>query len=179
MRERGTSTVAVVVAAAAAGLLAAALFTNWMVVDVHTTGPDAVNLKLPVPLPLIRTAVAFVPSDSLPPIDIPPEVKENRETILQALRELRDAPDTTLVRVRSDDANVVIEKKDKSLAIDVQAPDATVHCQVPLDGIVEALEKWDWETCNPQLALRVLAAAKHGPLVTVDSKEARVAIRMW
>lgn len=179
MRERGTSTVAVVVAAAAAGLLAAALFTNWMVLDVHTTGPDAVNIKLPVPLPLIRTAAAFVPSDSMPPLDIPPEVTANRETILQALRELRDAPDVTMVRVRTDDANVVIEKKDSTLIVDVQAPDAKVQCRVPLDGIVEALEKWDWKTCSPQLALRVLAKAKHGPLVTVDSEDARVAIKMW
>ena len=67
----------------------------------------------------------------------------------------------------------------KTLIIKVTAPDATVHCRVPLDGVVEALEKWDWETCSPQLALRVLAKAKHGPLVTVDSQDARVAIRMW
>lgn len=179
MNRRAISTIAVVISAAAAGLLAAALFTSWIVVDVRTTGTDAVNLKLPVPLPLVRAATAFIPKEKLGTVKLPPELKENRELILRSLRALLEAPDGALVRVSSDEAKVLIEKKDRTLHVHVEAEDGRVHCAIPIKGVIKALERWDWEHVDPRLATRILASARRGPLVTVDQPDAHVAVSVW
>jgi len=66
------------------------------------------------------------------------------------------------------------------LRIAVDADDAVVRCNVPIDGILEALEDWDWETVDPQMAFDILRAAENGDLVTVATEDGvRVAIKMW
>ena len=90
------------------------------------------------------------------------------------------SPDATLVKVRCEDANVDIYKDGDTLRIAVDADDAVVRCNVPIDGILDALEDWDWETFDPQMVFDVLHAAENGDLVTVATKDGvRVAIKMW
>jgi hypothetical protein len=84
------------------------------------------------------------------------------------------------VTVHSDDANVEIVKEGDTLRIAVDADDAVVRCNVPIRGVYEALEDWDWETFDPRMILDMLHAAENGDLVTVATEDGvRVAIKMW
>jgi len=111
---------------------------------------------------------------------VPPEVKEQRELILAAVKGLLDSPDATLVTVQTDEANVEIVKDGDTLRVAVDAEDAVVRCNVPIGGVLDALEEWDWETFNPRMVLDVLHAAENGDLVTVATNDGvRVAIKMF
>ena len=180
MREKGFSNVGAILIGLVAALLVAPLLMTWVVVDVKTAPPEDVHIKLPVPLALIRTAVAFVPADEIRAEKLPPELKAHKGEILAALRALEAAPDgTTFVTVNSPDARVRVAKKGASLAVDVDADDAVVHCAVPLAGTLKALESWDWEHFEPRMALDVLARAEKGTLVKVDAEDAKVRIDIW
>ena len=62
----------------------------------------------------------------------------------------------------------------------VNADDAKVRCTVPLDGVLDALERWDWETFDPGMVFDVLAAVNHGELVNVEVDDGtRVAVKIW
>jgi hypothetical protein len=99
---------------------------------------------------------------------------------MAALQSLADAPDATFVEVDADDAQVNISKKGKELLVSVDADDARVRCTIPVDGILEALESWDWETADPDLIFDILGSASMGELVTVEVDDGtRVAIKMW
>ena len=111
---------------------------------------------------------------------MPPEVKKQRELILATVQGLLDSPDATLVSVETDEANVEIVKDGDTLRVAVDAEDAVVRCNVPIDGVLDALEDWDWETFNPQMILDVLHSAENGDLVTVATNDGvRVAVKMW
>jgi hypothetical protein len=180
MRERGISTIPAVALAALAGLVTSLFLMNWMVVDVRPGDPDAPHIKVPVPLLAARVAAGFVPDEVLEDAQVPPEVKEHREAVLNALEALIEAPDATFVRVDTDDEHVLIDKVGSDLQIAVDADDARVRCTVPIDGVLDALEHWDWETADPSLVFRVLSAAGNGNLVTVEADDGtRVTINMW
>ena len=187
--QRGISTFGAVLLAGTAGLLTATLMMDWMVVDVHVVdveGSDSiqtdvpVHIKVPFPLIVADIAAGFIPDEAFEDAEIPPEVKEQKELVLATIRALLDSPDAALVKVRTDDANVDIVKDGDTLRIAVDADGAVVHCNVPIDGILDALEDWDWETVDPQMAFDILHAAENGDLVTVATNDGvRVAIKMW
>jgi hypothetical protein len=181
MRERGIATVPAVLLAAAAGLLTALILTDWMVVDVRTTGEDAVHLVVPVPLAAGRVAAACVPDKAMKDMQVPPEVRQRKEQILASLRALHHTPDSTLVRVESPNEKVVVAKERDLIRISVDADDGTVvRCTLPLAGVLDALEGWNWQTFDPALVLDVLAAAPNGDLVRVEADDGtKVAITMW
>ncbi len=187
--QRGMSTVGAVLLAATAGLLTATLMMDWMVVDVHVVDVSEyddiqtdvpVHVKLPFPLILADMATHFIPEEALAEAVIPPEARAQKELVLAVLRELVESPDAEFVKVRTEDANVDIFKEGRTLRIAVDADDAVVRCNVPIDGVLEALENWDWETVDPQMVFDVLHAAENGDLVTVATNDGvRVAIKMW
>jgi hypothetical protein len=179
MRERGISTVPAILLAAAAGLVASVLMMDWMVVTVHTPGPDAVHFTAPIPLALPHLAAKMVPADVLEDATMPPELREQREAVLAAIGALAEAPDATLVAVDAPDARVRVTKQGPELKISVVADDATVSCTVPIRGVLRALEEWDWERADPELLFDVLAAAGNGNLLTVDAEGTRVVVNMW
>lgn len=180
MRERGVSTVGAVVLVGLAGTLAAVAAMDWMMVDVRTPAPDAMHLRIPMPLVAGRIATALVPDEALKDAQVPPELSQQRELVLAALGSLAEGPDTKLVSVVAPDARVEIEKKGDLLQIAVDADDATVRCAVPLDGVREALEDWDWQSFDPGVVLDVLAEAPMGELVRVEADDGtRVVITMW
>lgn len=180
MRERGVSTLGGIVLATMAGMVTAALIMDWVVVDVHTPAPDALHIKVPFPLVVGHLAAAFIPDDVTSEAVVPPEVREHRELIMTALHSLLETPDATLVKVEADDAHVDIRKEGDALLVAVEADDASVRCTVPLDGIVDALEDWDWETFDPGMVFKILGAVNHGELLTVEADDGtRVAIKIW
>jgi hypothetical protein len=180
MRERGVSTVGAVVLVGLAGTLATVMAMDWMVVDVRTPAPDAMHMRIPMPLVAARVAAAFVPDEATRDVEVPPELRQQRELVLAALRSLADGPDTTLVSVVAPDARVEVTKKGDLLRVVVDADDANVHCAVPLHGVLEALDEWDWQTFDPDMVLDVLADAPMGEMVRVEADDGtRVVITMW
>jgi hypothetical protein len=180
MRERGVSTVGAVVLVGLAGTLATVAAMDWMLVDVRTSAPEAMHLRIPMPLVAGRIATAFVPDDALKEAEVPPELRQQRELVLAALRSLADGPDATLVSVVAPDAEVAVEKRGDVVHIRIDADDANVRCAVPLDGVLSALERWDWQSFDPGIALDVMASAPMGEMVRVEADDGtRVVISMW
>jgi hypothetical protein len=165
-RQRGTSTLGAVLLAGTAGLLTATLMMDWMVVDVHVVEEGTpIHIKVPFPLVVADIAAGFIPDELLEEAEIPPEVTAQKELVLATVAALLDSPDTHLVKVRTTDANVDVFKEGDTLRILVDADDAVVRCNIPIDGVLAALENWDWET---------------GDLVTVTTNDGvRVAVKMW
>jgi len=179
MREHGISTVGTVALAAIAGLFTAAVLSDWMVVRVETPGPDAVNVTVPFPLIVPKMAANFIPDDVFHDAVVPSEVRQQRDAVMAAVRSLAESPDATFVKVRSEDAHVTVNKKGNELVVAVDADGAVVNCTVPLKGVVKALERWDWQTFDPDLMFNVLGAAGNGNLLTVDADGTHVSITMW
>ena len=110
--QRGMSTLGAVLLAGTAGLLTATLMMDWMVVDVHVVEEDTpIHIKVPVPLVLADIAAGFIPDELLEDAEIPPEVKAQKELVLATVASLLDSPDTHLVKVRTEDANVDVFKE--------------------------------------------------------------------
>jgi len=163
-----------------AGVLTAGLIMDWIIVDVRTPEPESIRIWVPFPLVLGRIATAFIPEEAFDEAEIPPEVREHREEAMAALNALLDAPDATYIKVDAPDAKVDISKHGDNIKISVDAEDAVVRCTVPLDGIVDALEDWDWESIDPGMAFKILGAADHGEMVKVEVDDGtRVSIKMW
>ena len=180
MRERGISTIGGILLAGLAGILTAAVITDWMVIDIQIADPDPMHIKVPFPLFIADVASSFVPDEVFEEAQIPPELAANKELILTAVSSLLDAPDTALVKVSAPDVLVEISKLGDNLRIAVDADDAIVRCTVPLDGVLYALEKWDWETFDPGLIFDTLGKADNGPLVTVEIDDGtKVAVNLW
>ena len=187
--QRGTSTVGAVLLAATAGLLTATLMMDWMVVDVHVVDVSEhdgikadvpVHVKVPFPLLIADIATGFIPDEALKEARIPPEARLYKDLTVETIRALLESPDAEFVKVRTEDANVDVYKEGDTLRIAVEADDAIVRCNVPIDGILHALEEWDWETVDPRMIFDVLHAADNGELVTVATDDGvRVAIKMW
>jgi len=179
--QRGMSTVGAVLLAATAGLLTATLMMDWMVVDIRVEEEESpIHIKVPFPLVVADIAAGFIPDEVLDEARVPAEARAQKELVLATVRSLLESPDAQLVKVRTDDANVDISKDGDTLRIAVDADDAVVRCNVPIDGIVKALEDWDWETVDPQMIFDILHAADNGELVTVTTDDGvRVAVKMW
>jgi hypothetical protein len=187
--QRGMSTLGAVLLAGTAGLLTATLLMDWMVVDVHVVDVsehddiklDApIHVKVPFPLIVADVVAGFIPDEAFEDAEVPPELKAQRDLVLAAVKGLLDSPDATLVTVHTDDANVEIVKEGETLRIAVDADDAVVRCNVPIGGVYEVLEDWDWETFDPGMFLDILHSAENGDLVTVATEDGvRVAIKMW
>lgn len=179
-RERGISTIGGILLAGLAGMFTAVAITDWMVVDVHIVDQGSMHIKVPFPLFVADVATSFIPSDAFEVEDFPPEIAENKELILAAVTSLLEAPDSALVKVSAPDALVEISKLGDNIQIAVDADDATVRCTVPLDGVLYALEKWDWKTFDPDLIFDTLGKADNGPLVTVEIDDGtKVAVNLW
>ena len=180
MRERGISTIGGILLAGLAGILTAVAITDWVVIDVQIVDPDPMHIKVPFPLFIADVASSFIPDEILNETEVPPEMAANKELILAAVTSLLDAPDTALVKVSAPDVLVEISKLGDNLRIAVDADDAIVRCTVPLDGVLYALEKWDWETFDPDLIFDTLGKADNGPLVTVEVDDGtKVAVNLW
>ncbi|MCD4749000.1 MAG: hypothetical protein K8R59_06475 [Thermoanaerobaculales bacterium] len=180
MRERGISTIASVFLAAVAGLATATILMDWVVVAVDIPEPENISLKIPFPLIVADVALAFIPDEVADEVEIPRELLAQRKAILSGLGALIDGPDMNLVEVSSPDADVIVRKEGDSLKVSVDAEDAKVNCTLPLGGMHQALEKWDWKSFEPRLALKALHQAHRGTLVEVEAEDGTyVKITKW
>lgn len=180
MRERGISTIGGILLAGLAGMITAVAITDWMVVDVEIVDPNPMHIKVPFPLFIANVATSFIPDEAFEVEDFPPEIAANKDLILAAVTSLLEAPDSALVKVSAPDALVEISKTGDNIQVAVDADDAIVRCTIPLDGVLYALEKWDWETFDPGMIFDALGKADNGPLVTVEIDDGtKVAVNLW
>ncbi len=170
------STVAVVLVSTAAALVAAAFLTGWMVVDVQTHGPDAVDFTVPIPLGFLQAMLSAVPEGTFPKEELPADFPLDREGMLEIVSALATAPAGTSIRVDTPDARVSITTAGEDVSVDVEAPEADVTLRILLAGVRDALERWDGTTLDPRMALALLTSAERGPFLLVDSPEGRVRI---
>jgi len=100
--------------------------------------------------------------------------------VLAILNALGETPDTTFVSVDSPDATVRIAKRGDFLTLDVKGGrEGTVHGSIPIAALRTALQRWDWQTFHPAMALDVLASAGRGKIFEADGHDARVTVRIW
>ncbi|MDX1643903.1 MAG: hypothetical protein R3244_06035 [Thermoanaerobaculia bacterium] len=138
-----------------AGILVAGTVASAGVVTVRVqeTGPDGLNLYLPVPANLVEASIAVAPvvarlggSD-----DVDRELARVRAEIepwLPALEglldEIRRMPDATLVEVTAPNESVVVKKRRGAIEVRVEERGSRVEVVVPLrivDGLKSLLER--------------------------------------
>ncbi|HNX48756.1 MAG TPA: hypothetical protein PLS53_02575 [Thermoanaerobaculaceae bacterium] len=175
---RGVSTVGTVLLAATLALLVATFLSRWMVVEVKPLDGHGPRLIVPVPLPLLQLAMRAIPDKELSR-PMPVEVTRQRAQVLEAMRVLERAGDTTLLQVTSPDARVLIRKVGDRLELAVDGDEAKVRGGLPLDRVRQVLERWDWRVVHPGVAMDLVAAAGRGELLHVDAPDAQVSIRVW
>lgn len=175
---RGMSTVGTVLLAATAALLVATFLSRWMAVDVKPQAGHGPRVIVPVPLPLLQLAMRVVPEHEVS-ARMPAEMTRQREQVLEAMRMLERAPDTTLLQLSSPDASVLIRKVGDRLELSVDDDETTVHGGLPLANVRKVLERWDWQVMHPGVAMDLLATAGRGELLHVEAPDAQVSIRIW
>lgn len=178
--QRGISTLGAILLAALAGVTTATVVMDWVLVDVQTPEPEAFRIMIPFPLIIADIATAFIPEEVTQEMQVPPELRAQRDAVMAALSGLVEAPDGALVEVTTPNETVNIVKKGRNLLIDVDADDATVHCSVPIYGIHKSFERWDWVAFEPKLMLTALHNASPGVMVDVDAEDGtKVKISKW
>ena len=109
-------------------------------------------------------------------IEVPKEVWERKELIMEALKAIEDCPDTTFVQISTPEAKVLVKKEKGRIVFEVDAEDAKVQGALPIKPMISTLEKWNWRYFEPKLALDIFSAGGSKSYIFVDSEEAKVRI---
>jgi len=153
---------------------------SWIHIRVDGAGDERVRVN--VPLKFAATVLAGVESDELRGGKIRIDREDFDDVDLRAmLAAVRDAEDAEFVRVRDEDSDVRVAKKDGMLLVHVdprEGGDESVRVQVPMH-VVEALLQDAENTgeLNVLAALEVLSGLGGQDLVTVRSDDET--IRIW
>ncbi len=160
-------------------LFVAMLATNWVVIDVRSTGDrDHGRVVVPVPLNLMRIPLRMVPGRALHvPIAHPEDWDRSR--FVAALRSLADAPDGTVVTLEEHGGPVELSRQDGKLVITASDRCGEVRASLPFAATMRVLDSARMQRFEPLEALDLLAASERGDLLTVDSRNAHVRIRTW
>jgi len=134
------------------GLFAAALILSLATVGAATAAvyhagsiavevepQDGSGLSINVPAGLAHIAIALAPADLV--TDAIAELEPVWPSVEAAARALDEAPDFTLLEVRSADEHVVIAKERGRLVVLVDADGETVRVAVPLGTVRRVVEK--------------------------------------
>lgn len=140
------------------------------------------NVRVNVPLSLVRTMVTSVETDELRDGRIRIDDTDFDDVDLRAMLEaVRDTEDTVFVRIRDNDADVRVAKEAGNLIVHVdprEGGNERVRVKLPM-GVVEAL--LDGVEANGELnldaALEALAGYRGESLVTIESDDETV--RIW
>lgn len=118
----------------AAGVaVAATVATTGGLVMVRIQTEEGPNLHLPVPVALLRVALASAESYGGPELDEARHRLEPWQPSLAAMvRELEQSPSFVLAEVHGEDADVRIAKTGGRLEVTVDAPDANIHISLPI-----------------------------------------------
>lgn len=100
---------------------------------VHEKGEGGSDVAIRLPAVVLHGALALVPDGSIRGFDA--DLREAAPLLGAVLRGIESRPDAVYLDVKSGPETVRIAKRDGVLAIDVDAPDATVRIEVPLRSL--------------------------------------------
>ena len=108
-------------------------------VDVREKARDGSHIYVVVPAAVLPVAARLIPKDKLK--DAPREIGPWLPTIKAASKELVRCADGPLVEVDSNREHVRIHKRGKSLYIDVDSDEETVHVSFPLEAAADTVSQ--------------------------------------
>jgi hypothetical protein len=108
-------------------------------VDVRERTRDGQHIYLLVPAAVLPVAARLIPKDKLK--DAPREIRPWLPTIQAATKELARCADGPLVQVDSKSEHVKIHKQGRSLFIDVDSEEETVHVSFPLEAAADTVSQ--------------------------------------
>lgn len=163
-----------------ATLLTACFATGVAVVDVREGGPGGHRIVVPVPLMIAQAALAFAPVEATQ-LDLSehggPQLREHLRAAQGVLEALADAPDGELVRVEEPGQQVVIEKREGSLHVEVHDGEDDVEVNVPLDAVLEAVSGNG--RIDASALVGALRQSRLTKLVDVRSGDDHVQVAIW
>ena len=168
-------TAGLVLLAAPALLLGLCLSSSCVIVDVKPA--DGPRIIVPVPLTVVRVALAVAPEEATH-IALP-ELDKYAEAVSEALEALSTAPDGVLIEVRDGTEHVKIEKLDGSLAIGVDGKSESVSVVIPLTLAHDVFDAYDGESFETGEILAALGSVSHRKLVHVRNAEEEVRVWVW
>ena len=145
--SRATRAIAIVLGAIAVLVLGSGIIvagtvatSGLVTVSVHETGPDGIDLYIPVPAGLVEGVLALAPIvlEMVDDHHVDHELDRVREelnalmpAIEAALAELEEMPNATLVEVVSDREYVRVSKVRGAIEVQVEEEDVRVRIAVP------------------------------------------------
>jgi hypothetical protein len=108
-------------------------------VDVRERTRNGEHIYLVVPAVVLPVAARLVPRDKLK--DARGKIRPWLPTLKAASEELARCPDGPLVEVDSNREHVRIHKQDRSLFIDVDSEEETVHVSFPLQAAADMVSQ--------------------------------------
>ena len=94
---------------------------------------EGLKIRLPVPVFLIRVALAFVPHEELE--EARRELDRVRPVLQEMLKSLEEIPDARLVEVESRGETVLVSKQGHNLIVEVETPSESVYVRIPVHGV--------------------------------------------
>jgi len=155
-------------------LVAMVASASYIVVDVTADGNHFV---IPVPLVVVRAAVAFAPEEFT---RIPcPEFAEYQEAAERVLEELIIAPDGDFVSVQDGEETVLISKFGGDLEVTVHSQHQDVSVIVPLEAVAELIRHYDGEAFEASDVVKALGQISNTDLVHVRTADEEVKVWIW
>ena len=147
---------------------------SYVVVDVTADGNHFI---IPVPLVVVRAAVAFAPEESTRITC--PEFAEYQEAAARILQELIIAPDGDLVSVQDGDETVLISKFGGDLEVSVHSQHEDVSVIVPLETVTELIRHYDGEAFEASDIVNALGEISNSDLIHVRTDDEEVKVWIW
>ena len=151
--------------------------SNYVVVDVTTDGH---HIVIPAPLMVVRAAVALAPKEATRLAC--PELARYRDAAQRVVETLLVAPDGELVRVENAEEIVSISKIGENIHLEVHALEQDVSINVPLEALLDLLDRYDDEGFYASDVLKVLGQIGQigrTDLVHVRTENEEVTVRVW
>jgi len=151
--------------------------TSYVVVDVTTDGH---HIVIPAPLMVVRAAVALAPAEKTRLAC--PELAQHRDTAQRVVQELLASPDGELVRVENAEEVVSISKRGETVYVEVHDREQDVSINVPLEALLDLLDRYDDEGFYASDVLKVLGQIGQigrTDLVHVRTENEEVTVRVW
>ena len=160
----------------AAVALIVALSLTWVVVRVVQA--DGPTIIVPAPAILGQAVLALTPARDQE-LDLDFDVAEYREPALEAIRELRAAPDAQLLRVERDTETVSVWKRGDLIAVEVIEEGETVKVNAPLKALEAFLEEYDGGSPKISELAGLIRHFDSGKAVEVRSADTNVDVWVW
>lgn len=177
MRNRISRLPILILALAALAFGPALAGDGWLHVRVSEDGSRGDDVMINIPLSFVQSLLPAIQHENFDGGILRLDEFETEGLDLRELLDaVRNAPDANFVTVQGPDGNVRVMKEKGFLKVHADDDGERVRISLPLE-FVDAMLDADHNELNLMAALEVLANARHGDLVTVESDDSFV--RIW